>query len=426
MNSSRGSIRVLLSSGIGRLHFVESARALAGAGAQVRLLTGWIPSPRLRPLVNFLGIFFARKGLYERLAIRRIDDNPAIRCVGLPLHEGLAQIAFLLGKKGLVPLGPGQRATWRLFGQASVPHLHGVDLVHIRSGAGAGLIEAAKARGIPVIVDHSIAHPAYIEEVLAAGMPPSREVAEISAKDPFWRQVLADCRAADLLLVNSDFVARTFTERGFDAAGIRTAYLGVRPDFLGLKTDSGARGPLRILFTGAFGRRKGADVFVEVLQRLERKGQPFVADILGDASESGHLLAPYVAAGKAVLHGSVPQQALKEFLRLADVYLFPTRAEGCAKSAMEAMAAGVPVVTTDACGLPGEAGKHFLSVPVAEPQALEYAVSRLAVDPDLRREIGRAGSALVAEWYQWHNYGRTVLQIYHDLISDRSLISNDN
>lgn len=426
MRPSQVPMRVLLSTGIGRLHFVESAKSLAGAGMPVRLLTGWIPSPRLRPLVNLLGILISRKGLYDRLTVRRIDDNSAIQCVGLPFHEGLAQLAYLLGKKGLVPLGHGQRATWRLFGRASVQHLDGIDLVHIRSGAGAGLIEAAKARGIPVIVDHSIAHPAYIEDVLAAGLPPSPDVAEISAKDPFWRQVLADCHAADLLLVNSDFVARTFIERGFDAVGIRTAYLGVRPDFLGLKSDYGASSPLRILFTGAFGRRKGADVFVDVLRRLDSRGVRFVADVLGDAQESGHLLAPFVTAGKAVLHGSVPQHELKGFLRLADVYLFPTRAEGCAKSAMEAMAAGVPVVTTDACGLPGEEGKHFLSVPAPDPQKLESAVALLATAPELRREIGRAGSVLVAEQYQWHNYGQTVLQIYRDLMSKRGKISDDN
>lgn len=314
----------------------------------------------------------------------------------------------------LVPNGIGQSLTWAFFGRQSRRYLRGNQIFHVRSGAGqGGAIREAKALGMRVVVDHSIAHPAYIERVVSR--PGHRS--GITVNDSFWKLVLKDCSEADVLLVNSEFVRQTFISEGYTASRIEVVYLGVRPDFFGLKETYSLRSLPRLLFTGAFCYRKGADLLIDTLEGLDRLGCTCELHVAGDDSECRPLAQRYRGSSRIVFHGSLPQSELKQLLVAADLYVFPTLAEGCAKSAMEAMAAGLPVVTTLACGLPGVAGKHHLIVQERSAEVWADEIDRLLKQPHRRENIGRAGAALVAEQYRWDDYGRNVAALYSRIYS---------
>ena len=82
--------------------------------------------------------------------------------------------------------------------------------------------------------------------------------------------MLRDCDDADLLLVNSDFVKKTFVEQGYPAEKVRVAYLGVREEFFDLKRDYRIAGPVKILFTGNFDIRKGVRLLLEAIRQCRR------------------------------------------------------------------------------------------------------------------------------------------------------------
>lgn len=99
-----------------------------------------------------------------------------------------------------------------------------------------------------------------------------------------------------------------------------------------------------------------------------------------------------------VEHGEVPAR-----LRQLDIYAAPSRHESFGVAVIEAMACGLPVVVSDAGGLPEvvQAGVSGLVVPVGDVAALTDALATLVVDEGLRRRLAQAGRQRVLAQYDW-------------------------
>lgn len=410
--------RAILSTGIGRIHFIETATALQSAGEQVQLITGWVPSGKHDWLVDLAGRVVGRPRLSSRLAVRKasgaIHSGQIHSCT---LAEGVGALShhFLRDNSWMRPAA--MRLAWQLFGLSSRHYLHDADIFHVRSGAGqGGAISRARARGMKTVADHSIAHPQFMAGVLNPVLKRYGFPLFAGAKDPFWDLVLRDCHDADAVLVNSQFVKETFVEQGFAPSRIHVAYLGVRRDFVSLKTNYSAGVPLRLLFTGGFTARKGAGDILDALRAVHAGGCQCELTVVGSLADSAPVLAMHASQDNVRFAGMVLQDELKTYLQSADIYVFPTLAEGCAKSAMEALAAGVPVIATRECGLPVEHMKHAYIVPPNSPERLAEAIHTLATDESLRARLGRAGAELVRDRYSWEDYGRSVRELHSFLL----------
>ena len=108
----------------------------------------------------------------------------------------------------------------------------------------------------------------------------------------------------------------------------------------------------------------------------------------------------------------VEQEALRQYLSAADVYAFAGRYEGFPVAPTEAMACGLPVVATDASGIPDllEAGEASggLVVPRDDPAALAAGLDRVLGDPELARELGRCARRRVEEYCALESVGRQL------------------
>ncbi len=410
-------IRAIISTGIGRLHLVQTAVAVKRAGVAVRLITGWVPSPRWRGLANMIGRLVGRPNLYERLATRRGGgalENAELRSCAL--GEVLAVLTLRLVPRPWLAWWP--RWDWLSFGRASRRHLRDADVFHVRSGAGqGGAITRAREQGMSVVVDQSAGHPAFMERQLRDEFARYGLPFRLGPSDPLWRLVLQDCADADVLLVNSAHVRDTFVAEGYPPERIAVIYLGVREDFLRLKNDYACPGPLRLLFTGNFGVLKGAHYLLPALQRLDEAGVDYCLTVVGTNAEAPRLLREFPVRGEVRLVGHVLQDRLKGYLTDSDIYVFPSLSEGCASACMEALAAGLPVVTTRESGVPVTDGRDGLLVPAKDATALAAGIMRLAGDEALRAELGRAGARLIAEGYTWDEYGRQLAALYGRLRS---------
>jgi glycosyltransferase involved in cell wall biosynthesis len=233
-----------------------------------------------------------------------------------------------------------------------------------------------------------------------------------------WKLVLRDCDDADLLLVNSDFVKKTFLEQGYPASKVRVAYLGVREEFFDLKRDYRIDGPVRILFTGNFDIRKGARLLLEGIRLCRRSGIDLRLQLMGNLGNG----APCLEPGDDQFFTHTPFAPLAEVagaMAHADLFVFPTFAEGSSRSGMEAAAAGLPIITTENCGLPLEHGKSALYVPVNDADALAQAIALASSNEGLRRTMGRSAMRTVTENYTWTHYGRQVAAYLGEAVEAR-------
>ena len=420
-------ITAIISSGHGRLHFAQSAEWLARAGVAVKLVCGWVPRRADSLLVKVCSRIVGRNlsaGMKKR-AQALAGGGEVCQCA---LTDFIVSGMFLLERRIMHGRLYGQIGAigWRLFGLASRRWIkrftNARDVVfHVRSGAGhGGAIRFAHKIGLPVVVDHSIAHPAYMEKHLRDEYLKNGEHFSLGTSSPFWRMVAEDCSWADMLLVNSFFVRDTFIEQGYPAEKIRVVYLGTRPDFFGIRAaraHNRDQRKLKLLFTGNFSFRKGAEYLLEAIRILsERSKVPFEMDVVG-SFDKAIVEAFDVKSLPIVFNGPVPQDELKGFLARSDIYVFPSLAEGCACSGMEAMAAGLCVVGTHESGFPIEDGVNGCIVPGKDAQAIVDKVLSLMDNPSEIDRLGAAAAELIRTKYTWEQYAENVKRIYEELLS---------
>ncbi|HUL49084.1 MAG TPA: glycosyltransferase family 4 protein [Gemmatimonadales bacterium] len=157
-------------------------------------------------------------------------------------------------------------------------------------------------------------------------------------------------------------------------------------ELLGVRGDRAHIG-----WVGRLTAEKGADVLVEALANLH--DLPVVASFVGDGPERAMLerrAASLGLNGKVRWHGLLPEMG--RLFAALDVFVLSSRTEGTPIVLFEAMANGVPVVTTDVGGVPDVVSPtEALLVPSDEPRALAAAIRETLADR--ARAAGRAGAA---------------------------------
>jgi glycosyltransferase involved in cell wall biosynthesis len=410
-------LKAIIATGFGKLHFHETARALAAAGVEVNFLTGWVP--KNKALVDLVGKILGERNLAARMAARQIGI-PGASVTPVAWVEVAGTFIKLIQRTRVLPLDLAYGIEFRVAAWGSRKYLKDADVLLVRSGAGqSGAIRRARHNGLAIVTDHSIAHPAFMHAVLREEFARFGLPAGYDPRADLWKLVLRDCGDADLLLVNSDFVKKTFVEQGYPAEKVRVAYLGVREEFFDLKQDYRIDGPVRILFTGNFDVRKGVRLLLEAVRRCRAGGLDVRLELMGNSGNGASCLG----AGDEKFFTRTPFAPLEQVaaaFRSADLFVFPTFAEGSSRSGMEAAAAGLPIITTENCGLPLEHGRSAIYVPVNDSEALAEAIGRLSGDEALRCSLGRNAMKTVTENYTWAHYGKKVTEYLEEAVGKTS------
>lgn len=362
---------VTVSNGFGQFHLRGLAEELERIDRLSLFMTGALPPRALN--AKLLGSL-ASSGALRRLQERRVEIASS-RVSQMVIPEVLHQISQILRRRGLFAAadtfevqsfnGYVGRASKRL---QRDPHQGGI--YHVRAGIGGKSISAARQRGMKIVCDHSIAAPEVIDMYVPQS-PPTKLFPKL------WSRIQADIDESDCVLANSDFVAETFAEAGFPQHRVRVAYTPVDPRFADVvDACERPRGDRPVVtFAGTAEYRKGIDVVAKVIDELG----PDLAEwrIIGDWSADAREWRDRLPTG-VVLRGKMSRSDLAMNLAETDVFLFPSRAEGSARVAAEALRAGCQIVSTRMAGTAARHGVDgYLHPTVEDVPAIAGSVSSL-------------------------------------------------
>ena len=175
--------------------------------------------------------------------------------------------------------------------------------------------------------------------------------------------------------------------------------------------------PFHIVTTGSINWVKGFEYALLAVRQLKDLGLCVRFEIIGDGPDRDRMLftiRDLDLEDCTDLAGRLEPVQVREHLKQADVFLLSSLSEGLSNAALEAMACGLPVVTTD-CGGMREAindGVEGFVVPVRSPAALAEKLALLAKDANLRFGMGRAGRERVV-----HDFNlKDQIQLFHNLL----------
>lgn len=176
-----------------------------------------------------------------------------------------------------------------------------------------------------------------------------------------------------------------------------------------------------LLVAAALVKRKGIDILLSAISTLADEGYTTTLWIAGDGPDRPSLERRSSQLG---LDGQVrflgQRDDVSDLLEACDVFVLPSQREGLGVAALEAMAAGRPVVATRVGGL-AEAVIHEetgLLVPPEDPAALAESLARSIGDLALRERLGAAGPARITKTYSPPAMVDAYERLYSELIRE--------
>src|SRR4051812_33978065 len=181
-------------------------------------------------------------------------------------------------------------------------------------------------------------------------------------------------------------------------------------------------GPL-IAYTGRLEYEKGVHTLLRAMPRLRRKLPGARLVVAGTGTYEGELrdLARKLRLGRAVTFtGFLEHEALASLAAAADVAVGPPLYEPFGMVALEAAAAGTPLVVADSGGLREivEHGVTGLRVPAADPGALAEAIVTIVSDEVLARRFARAARDVVSREFTWSDIAARTARVYRQAVRE--------
>ena len=251
---------------------------------------------------------------------------------------------------------------------------------------------------------------ATIYDLTVRLMPELHTAANIQADESLAKNVLA--RADRLIAISENSRQDAVRLLGLDAERIEVIYPGVPEVYFGAQPRPSPR-PY-VLYLGTIEPRKNVDTLLNAWEGCRFRGD-FDLVVAGASGWAGEkTLARLNAKPNSVRYlGYVPEDELPGLTAGATAFVYPSLYEGFGFPVAQAMAAGVPVITSNTSCLPEVAGSGALSVDPRSAAEIRSAIEKLLESEELRRQLGAAGSARAGQQYRWSVAAQKSLEFFH-------------
>lgn len=266
-------------------------------------------------------------------------------------------------------------------------------------------------------------HVPYVLDI-QDGYPPE----EIKAKaKPIWPLFRAVFTKADRIKAISNFLAEFATEMGHKKEieiirnGVAITHFRTRDEVLieEIKKKFNKQPDEKwIITTSRLQKKNGVNDLIESLVFLPENVRLMIAGIGDDLEMLENLAKEKGVEGRVEFLGFVDHSELPAYLHASDIFSRPSLSEGLGCSFIEAMAAGLPVVSTPVGGIPDFLfhEKTGLFCEVGNGESLAKQVRRLLEDEELRKLIITQANAMVDGDYDWDEITKKMEELFEEVI----------
>jgi glycosyltransferase involved in cell wall biosynthesis len=260
----------------------------------------------------------------------------------------------------------------RLFGVRTILHVHGAEFMQFYGEESGPIVR----RCIEYVFNH---------------------VDHIIVLSPQWKRDVADFTTNEHVTVIYNAVSMPEIDR--------------RPD---------ADAEPRIAFLGRLGQRKGIYDLLKAFQEIKKVIPSCKLDVAGDGElERAREYADELGLGDSVsILGWIDSSEREEILRNAALFVLPSYAEGLPMSLLEAMAAGLPVVTTNVGGIPDLVtdGKDGVIVEPGDVAALTDAIKGILLDAKFGERLGKLARERIASQFSIDSAIKQLEKLYSEMV----------
>ncbi len=394
----------------GTQHSFHLARQLQRHGLLSRFWTGfaYVPESRVGRLVKCLPT-----KLQRRIGNRRLDGLPIESVRTQPLKEMRALLRLRAGHDSQTVMLERNAAF-----QKDVPteEIASSNVVIGHDTASWRLGERALALGRRfILVQTTIGYPERLDRLFselrcrfpewADDFPPRLRQLSVSEK--------SEQQQAHQIVVASSLTKRSLIENGVLPEKIVVNPLGVNLDEFSLVPRSDRSGPLRFVYVGSIIAAKGLPLLLQAWRSLASSNAELW--LAGPISNAHSKLIPALKGLR--VFGRVPHRELPGFLRQCDVLVLPSYFEGFGLVLLEALAAGLPIIATDATAAPDliTHGVEGYVIPAGDDEALRNALQWFTTSRDDLATMSLAARRC-AERFSWDAYGDRWMKILHQVI----------
>lgn len=388
------------------LHYLS--KALVEAGHSVDVISGQ-PYPELDPRVKLIKMpglnLFEEEHPTRALRLRHLLSWTDFFEWWSKLSGGFAE-----------PYTFGRRAAKYLR-----RHGHHYDIVHDNQSLCYGLLDIEKA-GLPVVA--TIHHPITRDRQLALDAAPDwRYRLLVRRWHSFLRMQIKVARRLRHIVTVSKQSERDIVEQfGVTPEQIELVYNGIDTEVFRPQPRIRRR-PLRLMTTASADQPlKGLRFLLQALAELRQRHPDLELLVVGRLQEGGateQLLHQLELQDAVRFVSGISNREMAEYYASAGVVVCPSLYEGFGLPAGEAMACGVPVVSSDGGALPEVVGNAGVVVPAGDSGALARALAELLADEPRRAALGEKGRARIEAHFSWRLAADRLVEYYRRILGEK-------
>jgi alpha-maltose-1-phosphate synthase len=398
---------------------------LRGLGASGRLDSFWTA---LAMPPHWIGVPFLSERARREIGRRSFPEVPWARTRVRPIREVVRLAAGRLGWRGPTRHETGWASVDRVYrhldravaAHLAGPEADGVRAVYAYEDGARDTFKAARTRGICCIYDLPTAHWRTVRRLLQ----------EEAILHPAWAPTMGGLldsseklarKDEEISLAGNIVVASTFPRRSLEEhlgadLPIEVAPYGGPLPLVDQPSRRAPGEPLHLLYAGQLTQPKGLAYLIAAVSRLD---VPWRLTLAGGRPQAAPAeLDRFLADARCSWLGQVPHRTLLETMTRAHVFVFPSIVEGFGMVLYEAMAAGLPVITTPHTAGPDimTDGREGFIVPIRDPNAIAECLALLYSDETRRQEMAAAALACAAR-SGWAAYEARISQLIEAVVA---------